>query len=198
MVEIDEELQSTDLAVSFGEASSRFQLSAVVAEFADVLRGSYWARESSLQAVADEACRVQQLLPESSDVADLPTRQHRPPAWRAKPASVSSARPGAASDKRHPLPGERTGVFGCLAEFWLGREGRSLADGQPPLHAGERGGVEEYRHLTWVALEGCVTVSLEGQIDFSLTDQSFEDRQVPLCILGLSNDRLSHGAGGVV
>ena len=71
VVEINQELQSADLAVSFEEASSRFQLSAVVAEFAEVLRGSYWAREGSLQAVADEVRRVQQLLPESSDVAEF-------------------------------------------------------------------------------------------------------------------------------
>ena len=71
IIEINKELQSTDLAVSFEEASARFQLSAVVAEFAEVLRGSYWAREGSLQAVADEARRVQQLLPESSDVAEF-------------------------------------------------------------------------------------------------------------------------------
>ena len=71
VVEINKELQSTDLAASFEEASSRFQLSAVVAEFAEVLRGSYWAKEGNLQAVADEAQRLQQLLPESTDVAEL-------------------------------------------------------------------------------------------------------------------------------
>ena len=71
VVEINKELQSTDLAVSFEEASSRFQLSAVVAEFAEVLRGSYWAKEGTLQAVADEAQRLQQLLPESTDVAEF-------------------------------------------------------------------------------------------------------------------------------
>ena len=71
VVEINKELQSTDLAVSFVEASSRFQLSAVVAEFAEVLRGSYWAKEGTLEAVADEARRLQQLLPESTDVAEF-------------------------------------------------------------------------------------------------------------------------------
>ena len=71
VVEISKELQSTDLAISFEEASSRFQLSAVVAEFAEVLRGSYWAKEGTLQAVADEAARLQQLLPESTDVAEF-------------------------------------------------------------------------------------------------------------------------------
>ena len=71
VVEINKELQSSDLAVSFEEATYRFQLSAVVAEFAEVLRGSYWAREGNLQAVADEAARLQQILPESTDVAEF-------------------------------------------------------------------------------------------------------------------------------
>ena len=71
VVEINKELQSSDLAVSFEEATTRFQLSAVVAEFAEVLRGSYWAREGNLQAVADEAARLQQILPESTDVAEF-------------------------------------------------------------------------------------------------------------------------------
>ncbi len=71
VVEINREFHRVDLAESFEEASSRFQFSAVVAEFAEVLRGSYWAREGSLQAVADEARRVQQLLPESADVSEF-------------------------------------------------------------------------------------------------------------------------------
>ncbi|MDE2786195.1 MAG: von Willebrand factor type A domain-containing protein [Chloroflexota bacterium] len=71
VVEINQEFQRGDLAVSFEESAPRFQLSAVVAEFAEVLRGSYWAREGSLQAVADQARRVQQLLPESAAVVDF-------------------------------------------------------------------------------------------------------------------------------
>lgn len=71
VVEINREFRNEDLATSFEEASLTFQLSAVVAEFAEVLRGSYWAREGSLQAVADHARRVRQLLPESTVVADF-------------------------------------------------------------------------------------------------------------------------------
>ena len=71
VVEISRHFQRTELAESFEETSSRFQVSAVVAEFAEVLRGSYWARESNLQAVADEARRVLQLLPESTDVSEF-------------------------------------------------------------------------------------------------------------------------------
>ena len=71
VVEINREFQRGDLDTDFEEAASTFQLSAVVAEFAEVLRGSYWAREGSLQAVADQARRVQQLLPESAAVVDF-------------------------------------------------------------------------------------------------------------------------------
>ena len=71
VVEINREFQRGDLDTAFEEAASTFQLSAVVAEFAEVLRGSYWAREGSLQAVADQARRVQQLLPESAALVDF-------------------------------------------------------------------------------------------------------------------------------
>ena len=69
--EITREFQSGDLAVAFNEASFRFQLSAVVAEFAEVLRGSYWAREGSLEAVVAEALRLQQQAPTETDVAEF-------------------------------------------------------------------------------------------------------------------------------
>ena len=71
VVEIDQEFHHSDLAATFEETAPTFQLSAVVAEFAEVLRGSYWAREGSLQAVAEEARRVQLLLPELTEVSDF-------------------------------------------------------------------------------------------------------------------------------
>ena len=71
VVEINRELHGGDLVTDFEEAAPTFQLSAVVAEFAEVLRGSYWARESDLQAVAEEARRVQLLLPEMTEVSDF-------------------------------------------------------------------------------------------------------------------------------
>jgi len=71
VVELSQEFTHSDLAMDFEEAAPTFQLSAVVAEFAEVLRGSYWAREGSLQAVADEARRVQMLLPEMNEVSDF-------------------------------------------------------------------------------------------------------------------------------
>ena len=71
VTEISLEFQRSELAASFEEATARFQLAAVVAEFAEVLRGSYWAQEGSLEAVASEARRLQQLMPEASDVGEF-------------------------------------------------------------------------------------------------------------------------------
>ena len=71
VTEINRDFQSSELAASFEESSPRFQLAAVVAEFAEVLRGSYWASDGSLEAVAGEGRRVQQLMPEASDVAEF-------------------------------------------------------------------------------------------------------------------------------
>ena len=71
VVEINREFHRSDLSTVFEETNPTFQLSAVAAEFAEVLRGSYWAREGSLQAVADEARRVQQLLPGISAASDF-------------------------------------------------------------------------------------------------------------------------------
>ena len=42
--EIDRELLRRELAVGFGESSPRFQMSAVVAEYVEILRESYWAQ----------------------------------------------------------------------------------------------------------------------------------------------------------
>ena len=71
VVEISQEFHHLDLATDFEETTPTFQLSAVVAEFAEVLRGSYWAREGSLQAVAERARDVQLLIPESTAVSDF-------------------------------------------------------------------------------------------------------------------------------
>ena len=71
VTEISLEFQRSELAASFEETAPRFQLAAVVAEFAEVLRGSYWAQEGSLEDVASEARRLRQLMPEASDVAEF-------------------------------------------------------------------------------------------------------------------------------
>jgi Ca-activated chloride channel family protein len=70
-VEINRSTSWAEFAGAFEEASLRFQLTAVVAEYAEVLRHSYWAKESSLDAVLAQARRVAGYLPDDSDVAEF-------------------------------------------------------------------------------------------------------------------------------
>ena len=76
-IDISREFYRSDFSTTFEQASPRFQRDVVVAEYAEVLRESYWARGSSLTQVREEAQRVSALLPDDSDVAefvDLVTR----------------------------------------------------------------------------------------------------------------------------
>ena len=78
--EIESPFQCSELAADLEDASPRFQLAAGVAEYAEILRESYWAQEGSLARVAAEASRVLRLIPEDSDVAEfsaLATRADR-------------------------------------------------------------------------------------------------------------------------
>ena len=69
--EIELSFQRSELVTDFEAASSSFQLAAVVAEYAEVLRGSYWAQEGSLSEVAAEAVRVLRMAPEDASVAEF-------------------------------------------------------------------------------------------------------------------------------
>ena len=71
VTEISRDLPRSSLLSGFRDASPSFQLSAVVAEYAEVLRGSYWAREGSLSDVSAEAKRVQALLVDDPDVSEF-------------------------------------------------------------------------------------------------------------------------------
>ena len=57
--EIYREFNRADLEASLEQASPRFQMAAVVAEYAEILRESYWAQEGSLEDVVSEARRIQ-------------------------------------------------------------------------------------------------------------------------------------------
>ena len=69
--EVNREFQRSELALEFAEASPRFQMAAVVAEYAEVLRDSYWAQDGSLEEVASEANRVKRLLPSEGDFEEF-------------------------------------------------------------------------------------------------------------------------------
>jgi Ca-activated chloride channel family protein len=71
VVEISRATSWAEFAGAFEAATARFQLAAVVAEYAEVLRQSYWAQESSLEAVLAQARRVAELLPGDEDVAEF-------------------------------------------------------------------------------------------------------------------------------
>ena len=78
IVETSQTLQRSDLLSRFDDASTSFQLAAVVAEFAEILRNSYWAQDGSMAQVLAEARRLQDLLADSdSDVAEF-ARHRRP------------------------------------------------------------------------------------------------------------------------
>ncbi len=69
--EVNETFDGSDLKGNFQGASARFQLDAVVAEYAEILRESFWAQEGSLMTVSNEARRVLQLLPQDTDVVEF-------------------------------------------------------------------------------------------------------------------------------
>ena len=69
--EISQTVTKGDLSTEFTEAPARYQFSAVVAEFAELLRQSYWAREGSLSDVETEADRLRRILPDDSDLAEF-------------------------------------------------------------------------------------------------------------------------------
>ena len=71
VLEISRTLQQSELSAVFEDASARFQLAAVVAEYAEILRESYWAQDGNLEDVVAQARRVQGLLPRGSDVAEF-------------------------------------------------------------------------------------------------------------------------------
>ncbi|MDE0399874.1 MAG: DUF3520 domain-containing protein, partial [Candidatus Poribacteria bacterium] len=51
VTEVSQDIFADELKATFEEASTSFQLAATVAEFAEILRGSYWALQGSLNAV---------------------------------------------------------------------------------------------------------------------------------------------------
>ena len=69
--EVARAFQRSELETGFEDASPRFQLAAVVAEYAELLRESYWAQDGSLGQVAAEANRVRGLLSQDGDVVEF-------------------------------------------------------------------------------------------------------------------------------
>ena len=62
IVEISQEYDTNQIAFDFEESDPYFQRAVVVAEYAEILKGSYWAEESSMDDVYDEARRISRYL----------------------------------------------------------------------------------------------------------------------------------------
>ena len=71
MLETQESLYVEELSARFDIADPYFQLSAVAAQYAEILRESPYASRTSLREVSQHASRVARLLPEDSDVSEF-------------------------------------------------------------------------------------------------------------------------------
>ena len=71
VVEMSQDFETRQMAESFRDADAHFQWSVIVAEYAEILRDSYWARGSNAGDVLDQARRVSDLLPEDADVSEF-------------------------------------------------------------------------------------------------------------------------------
>jgi Ca-activated chloride channel family protein len=71
VTEVSRSMTRAEFAPAFQDASPRFQLDAVVAEYAEILHESYWAKGSSLVGVAEEARRIAKALPRDPDVVEF-------------------------------------------------------------------------------------------------------------------------------
>ena len=69
--EVNQDFHVGDFTNRFEETSPRFQLTAVVAEYAEILRESFWAKEGTLEAVLHRANEVLEMLPRDSDVSQF-------------------------------------------------------------------------------------------------------------------------------
>ncbi len=72
-MELEQTITQAEFAPSFVETSPRFQLTAVVAEYAEILRDSYWAQENTLTSIAADARRIAEYLPADADVQEFAT-----------------------------------------------------------------------------------------------------------------------------
>jgi len=77
VTEIERPIKTRDLADTWDEATPRLRAAAVAAEFAEILRHSFWARGSLLVDLKEPAIRLVSELPEDQDIIDLSQMVHR-------------------------------------------------------------------------------------------------------------------------
>lgn len=81
VVELSKDFQVGDLERSFERADPHFQRAVIVAEFAEILKESYWADGSSLRDVYREALRVSEYFGRDEDMSELLDLMRRAGNW---------------------------------------------------------------------------------------------------------------------
>ena len=71
VTEKSQDFNTNQMAGSFDEANPHFKLAVIVAEYAEILRDSYWAQDNSLDYVLKEAHRISNQLSEDKDVSEF-------------------------------------------------------------------------------------------------------------------------------
>jgi len=71
VTELSNDFYTEDLARSFDRADVYFQRAVVVAEYAEILKDSYWAEDSSLNTVYREAQRIYEIMPRERDMEEF-------------------------------------------------------------------------------------------------------------------------------
>ena len=71
VAEISKDFFTEELARDFDRADPYFQRAVIVAEYAEILKESYWAEDSSLDDVYDEARRLEDDFHRDGDMSEL-------------------------------------------------------------------------------------------------------------------------------
>ena len=71
MTELSQDFYADQLARDFREADIYFQRAVVVAEYAEILKQSYWAEDGSLNTVYREAMRIYDSMPRERDMEEF-------------------------------------------------------------------------------------------------------------------------------
>jgi len=81
VVELSKDFRVSDLERSFERADPYFQRTVIVAEFAEILKESYWAEDSSIGDVYHEAVRISDFFGRDEDTAELLELMRRAGRW---------------------------------------------------------------------------------------------------------------------
>jgi len=71
VVELSKDFSTSELEGDFDDTDPYFQRAVVVAEYAEILKNSYWAEESSLAVVYHEAVRLSELFSREEDMTEF-------------------------------------------------------------------------------------------------------------------------------